>query len=77
MSRTIDELAEQITTLPLPDQEKLWESVAEMNLLRGLKILSQKYRERLAAQGTLHQQAEEVMGQLAHIREEIAEDEYR
>lgn len=77
MSRTIDKLAEQITILSPSDQEKLWESVAEMHFLRGLKALSQKYRERLAAQGKLHQQAEEVMADLAYIREEIAVDEYQ
>jgi hypothetical protein len=77
MSHTIDELAGQITRLPPSDQEQLWESVAEMHFLRGLKALSQTYRERLAAQGKLHQQAEEVMADLAHIREEIAADEYQ
>lgn len=77
MSHTIDELAEQITILPPSDQEKLWESVAEMNFLRGLKVLSQKYRERLATQGKLCQQAEEVMAELTYIREEIAADEYK
>jgi hypothetical protein len=77
MSHTIDELAEQITLLPPADQERLWESVAERHFLRGLKGLSQMYRERLATQEKLGRQAEEVIADLAHIREEIAADEYQ
>lgn len=77
MLRTIDELSEQIAVLPPSDQERLWESVAEANFRRGLEAVSRRYRARLAAQGKVGQQAEEVMAELSHIREGVAADEYQ
>jgi hypothetical protein len=65
-------LAEEIATLDPFEQETLLRKVAELNFQRGLQALSQKYRERLAAQGKLEQTADEVMAGLAHIREAIA-----
>jgi len=77
MSLNIDQLAEQIATLNRTEQEVLLEKVAELNFQRGLEALSQQYRERLAQEGKLDQNATEVMAELERIREEIALREYR
>lgn len=77
MSPKIEELARQIVTLQPVEQEELLEKVADLNFQRGLETLSQRYRERLAAAGKLHQKTEEVMAELARIHEEIALREYQ
>lgn len=77
MALPIDELAEEIATLDPTEQETLWEKVAELNFQRGLKDLSQKYRERLAAAGRLDETAEAVMAELKQLREDIAAHDYR
>lgn len=76
MSPKIEELARQIATLQPVEQEELLEKVADLNFQRGLETLSQRYRERLAAAGKLHQQTEEVMAELARFREGTAAREY-
>ena len=77
MSTHIDKLATQIVTLDPEDQELLWEKVAELNFQRGLEMLSQEYRARLAAEGKLDQKADVVMAELKRLREEIAANDYR
>lgn len=77
MAPNIKELAEQIAILELSEQEELLEKVADLNYHRGLKKLSQRYRERLSAAGQMDQKAEEVMAELGRIREEIAAREYQ
>ena len=77
MAPNIKELAEQIATLELSEQEELLEEVADLNYQRGLTQLSQKYRERLSAASRMDQKAEEVMAELGRIREEIATREYQ
>jgi hypothetical protein len=77
VSGRVDALAEQIAALDPSEQAELLDRVAELNLRRDLEALSQKYRERLAAEGKLGQAAEEVMAQLEHIREVIAANDYR
>ncbi|MGH8066160.1 MAG: hypothetical protein ACRERE_13200 [Candidatus Entotheonellia bacterium] len=77
MSSKIEVLAEQIVALDPSEQAELLDRVAELNLRRDLEALSQKYRERLAAEGRFGQAAEEVMAQLEHIREVIAANDYR
>ena len=76
MPYDIDKLAEEIVALDASKQEELFDRVAEMNFRRGLEALSQKYRERLSQKGALNQKAEEVMADLARLRQEIAADEY-
>jgi hypothetical protein len=73
----VDALATKIATLAPAKQESLWEKVAELNFQRGLKALSQTYRARLAAAGTLDQAAATVMAELTKLREEIAANDYR
>jgi hypothetical protein len=72
MAHQIDALAEEIATLDPEVQETLWEKVAELNFLRGLKGLSETYRARLAAEGKLDQTADAVMAELKQLREDIA-----
>jgi hypothetical protein len=74
---SLDELATQIATLDPAEQDALWERVAELNFQRGLEMLAQKYRARLAAEGTLAQTADTVMAELKKLREEIATSDYR
>ena len=77
MSLRIDELATKIAILDPAEQEALWEKVAALNFQRGLEALSQQYRARLAAEGTLDQTADTVMAELRKLREEIAANDYR
>lgn len=73
----LDELATKITALDPAEQEALWEKVAELNFQRGLEALAQKYRARLAAEGTLDQTTDTVMAELKKLREGIAANDYR
>ena len=77
MTSTIEELAERIAALDPTQQEALLHMVAELNLQRGLKELSNRYRERLAQEGKLDQKADEVLAGLKQSREKIAVDDYR
>jgi hypothetical protein len=77
VSGKIDALAEQIAALDPSEQVALLDRVAELNSRRDLEALSQKYRERRAAEGKLGQTAEQVMAQLEHIREAIAANDYQ
>ena len=77
MSLHLDALATAIATLDPAEQEALWEKVAELNFQRGLETLAQKYRVRLAAEGTLAQTADTVMAELKKLRAEIAANDYR
>jgi len=77
MSSKIEVLAEQIVALNPSEQAELLDKVAELNLRQDLEALSQKYRERLVAEGRFGQAAEEVMAQLEHIREVIAANDYQ
>ena len=77
MSVSINELAESIVALAPQEQEELIEKVAELNFQRGLSVLSQKYRDRLAQEGQLQRPAAEVLAELAKLREEIAAHDYR
>jgi hypothetical protein len=74
---SLDELATQIATLDPAEQDALWEKVAALNFQRGLETLAQKYRARLAVEGTLAQSADTVMAELKKLREEIAANDYR
>ena len=77
MSLHLNELAAKIATLDPAEQEALWEKVAECNFQRGLEALAQKYRARLAVEGTLDQTADTVMAELKKLREEIVANDYR
>ena len=77
MTSTIEELAERIAALDPAQQEALLHMVAELNLQRGLKELSNRYRERLAQEGKLDQKADEVLAGLKQSRKKIAADDYR
>ena len=56
----IEELAQQIAALPPAEQERLLERVATLTLRKGLRALSEQYRERLRREGTLDQSIEAI-----------------
>jgi hypothetical protein len=58
------------------EQEALWEKVAALNFQRGLAALSQKYRARIAAEGTFDQTANTIMAERKKLHEEIVAYDY-
>jgi hypothetical protein len=72
----IEELAQQIAELPPEEQERVLERAAAITLQKGLKTLSEKYRERLRREGTLTQPVESIWEALRQIREEVAARDY-
>lgn len=77
MSQRVEGLVKQIATLKPSERELLLEKVAELNFKRGLKEISEKYRNRLADQQKLNQKADEILAELELIRDEISMNEYR
>ena len=74
--QSIDELAREITALDPSQQQVLLEKIAQINLIKGLHDLSEKYRARLAREDRLNIPPEEVWAELHRIREEIAAHDY-
>jgi len=74
--QSIDELAREIVDLAPSQQEALLERVAQLNLQRGLRELSEKYRARLQNQDCLNNTPDEVWAELHRIREDIAGHDY-
>ena len=74
--QSIDKLAREIVDLTPSQQQALLEKVAQLNLQRGLRELSEKYRARLKKQGSLHNTPDEVWAELHRIREDIAGHDY-
>lgn len=72
----IEELAQQIAALPPVEQERLLERVATLTLQKGLRALSEQYRERLRREGTLDQSIEAIWEALRLIRDEVAARDY-
>jgi hypothetical protein len=68
----IEELAQQIADLPPEEQERLLDRAAALALRKGLKALSERYRQRLRREGRLDQPVEEIWRALRQIREEVA-----
>jgi hypothetical protein len=73
----VDQIAEEIASWETAQQESLLNRLADLNYRRGLKALSEKIRNRLKAEGKLHQSADEIFAELARIREKVAADDYR
>lgn len=73
----IEELANEIVTLKEDEQQLLWKYVANLNFLRGLYSLSDKYRERLRIQEELDRSSAKILTELKNLREEIAYDDYK
>jgi len=72
----IEELAQQIASLPPPKQERLLDRVSTLMLQRGLGELAAKYQERLRRMGTLDESVEATWRGLRKVREEIAARDY-
>jgi len=77
MMQSVDELARAITSLEPSEQQALIDKVAQINFQKGLHDLSEKYRQRLLAEHRLNVPSDEIWSELQHIREEIADDDYR
>lgn len=58
-------------------ESHLSDKIRNLHFQQELQALSQAYRERLAQEGKLEQNADEVMAELKQKREEIAAREYR
>ena len=76
MKSKVQELADEIAALDEGEQRKVWGRVANLNLRRGLHVLSEPYRERLREQKELDRSAKEVLAELKRVRGEIAAREY-
>ena len=74
--QSIDKLAHEIMALTPSQQQALLERVAQLNLQRGLRELSEKYRARLKKQSSLNNTPDEVWAELHRIREDIAGHDY-
>ena len=74
--QSIDDLARKITSLSSAEQQALIDKVAQINLQKGLHDLAERYRTRLAAEGLLDSNEEEIWAELHRIRQEIAEHDY-
>lgn len=74
--QSIDELARTITELPPSEQQALLDRVVQLNFQKGLNDLAEKYRARLAREGSLDIRAEQVWSELQRIREEVASRDY-
>lgn len=72
----IEQLTEEIAALTAGEQKLLFERVAELAWRRGLRELSEMYKNRLARESRLSDPPEAVMKELRRIREEIASREY-
>jgi len=74
--QSIDDLANVITDLDPSEQQVLLDRVAQLNFQKGLHDLAEKVRARLAHEGALGAQPEQVWAELHRIREQIAEHDY-
>lgn len=72
----VEELAQQIAALPPEEQERLLDRVAALTLQRGLRSLSEKYRERLRRESRLDQSVEAIWEALQRVRQEVATCDY-
>ena len=74
--QSIDQLAKVITELNPTEQQALLDKVAQLNYQKGLHDLAEKYRARLAREGKLNASPEQILEELNHTRQKIAEDDY-
>jgi hypothetical protein len=72
----VDEVAQEIASWEIEQQENLFQKLVDLNYRRGLKALSEKIKKRLKAQGKLNQSIDEIFAELAQTRETVAADDY-
>lgn len=72
----VDEFAQEIASWESARQENLLQKLVDLNYRRGLKTLSAKIQNRLAAEGKFHQSVDEIFTELAQVREAVAADDY-
>lgn len=75
MSR-IDELVREIAELAPSEQARLLDRLAAITLAKGLRDLSEQYRERLRREGAAEMSVEEIWSDLRRVREEVAARDY-
>ncbi|HLF82536.1 MAG TPA: hypothetical protein VI410_12270, partial [Anaerolineales bacterium] len=63
----IEELAQQIADLPPEEQERLLDRAAALALRKGLRAVSERYRQRLRREARLDQPVEEIWRALRQI----------
>jgi hypothetical protein len=73
----VDEIAQEIASWEVDQQENLLRKLIDLNYRRGLKTLSEKIQKRLLTEGNLYQSVDEIFAELARIREAVAADDYR
>ena len=76
LMQSIDQLAKVITDLNPTDQQALLDKVAQLNFQKGLHDLAEKYRARLAREDKLNVSPEQILEELNHTRQMIAEHDY-
>jgi hypothetical protein len=76
MASKVEHLALQIAALKEDEQRNLWMCIADLLFRRGLRELSEQYRERLRREGELEASFEELLIRLGETREEIAARDY-
>ena len=76
LMQSLDQLASEIVNLTPSQQQALLEKVAQLNLQRGLRELSDKYRARLKATGRLNIPPDEVWAELHRTRKDVAGNDY-
>jgi hypothetical protein len=74
--QSIDDLAREITSLDPAQQRALIDKVAQLNLQKGLRDLSDRYRRRLMSENRLDIPPEQVWAELHRIRDEIIAHDY-
>ena len=74
--QSIGELASEIASLSPLEQQALLERVAQLNLQRGLRELSEIYRERLSRECKLNIPTEQIWAELQRLREDVAQRDY-
>ena len=74
--QSVDDLASVIIQLDPSQQEALLERVAQLNFQKGLNVLAEKYRTRLARENQLQRPSELIWVDLHRIREQIADHDY-
>lgn len=68
---SIDELAEHLNRLSPQERELLFQKVRHRDFITRLEELSERYRTRLAREGTLTRSVEELLCAWAQEREDL------
>ena len=76
MTTKVARLASEIVSMDECEQEALWQQVAVESYRRGLRELSNAYRQRLQDQGNLDRSIEDLLAELSRKRDDTARNDY-